>query len=63
MDVLRIYYGLFGEFPPVPKTMSYEDEIVQKLMRHAIVNNVKITPEFLEKFLEKNKIVYDIDFN
>lgn len=61
MDNLKAYYLIFGEFPILPKTMSYEDEVMQDLISQAIINNEKITPADIDDYIKKNNIVFDID--
>lgn len=60
--VLEEYQNLFLENPPRCVTLSYEDPLYQELMTKAIKSVSKITPQQIDNYINKNKVVFDIDF-
>ena len=56
--LLEEYRLEFFENPPLAITISYEDEVYQKLMEEALRTREKITPEKLDE--ELKDIQYDV---
>lgn len=57
-EILNLYVGMFGDYPPLIMTISPKNKIYIDLMRKALIGEKEVTQEDVYKAVDK--IPYDL---
>lgn len=58
---VKRYYDTFGEFPPILKTVSWEEGVFQDLLEMAIERKQPLTVEEVASYYKDFDVIHDYE--